>query len=37
MHTSPHIKKLQNSSQRKENKKRPATYQVGFSKFQPFT
>ncbi len=37
MHTSPNIKGIQNSSQKKENKKRPTTYQVGFSKFQPFT
>jgi len=27
---------LENSSQTKENQKRPASYQVGFSKFQPF-
>jgi len=34
---APTEKRLQNSSQTKENLKRPASYQVGFSKFQPFT
>jgi hypothetical protein len=38
MEPSPDKKKgLQKSCQTKENQKRLPTYQVGFSKFQPFT
>jgi len=34
MHPSPHIKR---ASKLISNKRKPATYQVGFSKFQPPT
>jgi len=37
VHPRPHKKRPSKPISNKENEKRPTTYQLGFSKFQPFT
>jgi hypothetical protein len=37
VHPRPHIKSPSKAISNKKYEKRPTTYQLGFSKFQPFT